>query len=299
MGRMPDCFTRIAFGLGLFALSTLPARAETPTSIVKQAPSSAWQEIQSQDLLVLTLHNNRVVVIQLAPAFAPRHVQNIVALSKARWWDGGDITRVQDGYVTQWAGNPSRKALPATVDAVLPPEYERPDTGLSLTPLNRPDAYAAQTGFTSGWPVGTDGHTVWLAHCYGMVGAGRDMPPNTGDGTELYTVIGQAPRQLDRNIALVGRVLSGMDALTALPRGTGDMGFYRTPAEFTSIQSARLAIDLPSSARPRFEVMKTDSPSFIQYLHARANRTDPFYVRPAGGVDVCNAPVPTRPSSQN
>ena len=50
-----------------------------------------------------------------------------------------------------------------------------------------------------------------LAHCYGSVGVGRDLSPDTGTGGELYAVIGQAPRQLDRNIALVGRVVDGID----------------------------------------------------------------------------------------
>ncbi|GAA3255116.1 hypothetical protein GCM10020258_13330 [Sphingomonas yabuuchiae] len=42
-----------------------------------------------------------------------------------------------------------------------------------------------------------------------------------GVGAELYTIIGHSPRGLDRNIAVVGRVVDGMDALSTLPRGTG------------------------------------------------------------------------------
>ena len=34
--------------------------------------------------------------------------------------------------------------------------------------------------------------------------------------------------------------------------------------------------------------------TFGRYLRLRANRKDAFYERPAGGVDVCNAPVPVR-----
>jgi peptidylprolyl isomerase len=64
------------------------------------------------------------------------------------------------------------------------------------------------------------------------VGAGRDDPPES-DGTELYAVIGHAPRQLDRNVALVGRVLQGIELLSSLPRGSGEMGFY-VPSEATA-----------------------------------------------------------------
>lgn len=44
-----------------------------------------------------------------------------------------------------------------------------------------------------------------------------------------------SPRRLDRNIALVGRVLQGMELLSALPRGTGRLGFYEQPSQHVPI----------------------------------------------------------------
>ena len=64
-----------------------------------------------------------------------------------------------------------------------------------------------------------------MPHCYGTVGDGRDLAPDTGTGGELYAVIGHGPRHLDRNIANVGRVIDGMAGLSARPRGTGNLGF--------------------------------------------------------------------------
>jgi peptidylprolyl isomerase len=128
---------------------------------------------------------------------------------------------------------------------------------------------------------------TWPVHCYGTVGVGRDMPPDSGTGAELYAVIGDAPRQLDRNIAVVGRVISGMEWLSSLPRGKGDMGFYRKPEERTPILRVRLGSEVPGL--PTWQYLSTASASFARYVDARANRRDPFYVRPAGGVDICNA----------
>ena len=54
---------------------------------------------------------------------------------------------------------------------------------------------------------------------------------------------------------------------------------------------------MTSGERPSYENMDTDSPSFAQYLHVRANRHDDFYIRPAGGVDLCNVQVPVRKKS--
>jgi peptidylprolyl isomerase len=123
---------------------------------------------------------------------------------------------------------------------------------------------------------------------------GRNVSPDTGSGAELYAVIGHAPRHLDRNIAVVGRVVEGIEHLSSLPRGTEALGFYRTAAERVPIRWVRLASDLPEGQRPRLQYLSTESASFAAYVSARANRRDAFFVRPAGGVDICNVPVPVR-----
>ena len=161
------------------------------------------------------------------------------------------------------------------------------------------DAYAPAVAFESGWPIGLDDRKVleprWPLHCYGAVGVGRNMSPDTGSGAELYTVIGHAPRHLDRNIAVVGRVISGIEHLSSLPRGTGALGFYESEGERVQISSIRLASDLPVADQPKFEYLSTESDSFARYADARANRRDPFFIKPAGGADICNIPVPIRP----
>ena len=137
---------------------------------------------------------------------------------------------------------------------------------------------------------------LWPVHCYGMVGVGRHYSPDTGSGAELYTVIGHAPRQLDRNIALVGRVIEGMEHLSSLPRGKGELGFYAADEadKRTPILSVRVASDLPASDQQRFEYLSTESQTFTAYAEAIANRRDPFFITPAGGADICNIRVPVR-----
>ncbi len=145
-----------------------------------------------------------------------------------------------------------------------------------------------------GWPVAIHEQEAVanLAHCYAMVGVGRGLSPDTGTGGELYAVIGHAPRHLDRNIAVVGRIVQGIEHLTSLPRGTEALGFYKERTSDVPIASARLASDLPVAERPRFEYL--GGASFDAYVHARKNRQDDFFIRPAGGVDLCNVNVPVR-----
>ncbi|WP_184156503.1 peptidylprolyl isomerase [Sphingobium lignivorans] len=156
------------------------------------------------------------------------------------------------------------------------------------------DAFAPWVEIRQGWPLASDGEHMWPVHCYATVGVGRGMAPDTGTGAELYAVIGHAPRHLDRNVAVVGRVIEGIEQLSTLPRGTGPLGFYEREAQQVPILSIRTASDLPAREQPSFQYLSTESESFARYVNTRANRSDPFFEVPAGGADVCSMPVPTR-----
>ncbi|WP_118858561.1 peptidylprolyl isomerase [Sphingomonas mesophila] len=274
----------------------VPAGA-TPTSILAASTAAEWRAIPSDELMVIDLKSGARIVVQLAPQFAPVHVANIQSLARNNYWNGAAIYRVQDNYVAQWGNNDSDKQIPASVIRQPPAEYERPLAGLAITPLGSPDSYAPRAGYALGWPVAYDpkGKTANLAHCYASVGVGRGLSPDTGMGGELYAAIGHAPRHLDRVIAVVGRVVSGIEHLASLPRGTEALGFYKERSSDMPIASVRLASDLPEAGRPKFEYLDETSRSFAAWLHVKKNRRDDFYIRPAGGVDLCNAPVPVRP----
>jgi peptidylprolyl isomerase len=273
-----------------------PKNLLTPTDIVSAAPANVWKAIPADDLLVIELKSGGRIVVQLAPEFAPVHVANIRALALGNYWDGATVYRVQDNYVAQWGRNDSDKPWPAGVTPKPPAEYTRPLKGLKVKPLGYTDPYAPGAGFADGWPIAYSSKAGWadLAHCYGTVGVGRDMSPDTGTGGELYAIIGQPTRHMDRNIAVVGRVIEGIEQLSSLPRGTEALGFYKDKAQYVPIASIRLASEIPTSERPSFEFMDTNSATFAQYVHIRANRHDQFYIHPAGGVDLCNVQVPVR-----
>ncbi len=167
---------------------------------------------------------------------------------------------------------------------------------LPFTRLKDPDTFAPEVGYSAGFPAArsaADGE-AWPVHCYGMVGVGRDNDPATAIGTELYVVIGHAPRQLDRNVALVGRVVAGIELLSSLPRGTGELGFYEQPEQRVPIQSVKVMAEVSAAERRPLEVMRTEAPIFQKLIELRRNRKDAWYKVPAGRVDVCNVPVPVR-----
>jgi peptidylprolyl isomerase len=259
-----------------------------------------WRSLDPENTLYVDLASGRVV-IELAPAFAPRHVTNVKALAREHYYDGLAIVRVQDNYVVQWADpNAEKPELARKIQRAqrtLPAEFECPlDPKLPFTPLPDGDVYAREVGCSDGLPVARDRRSgkIWLVHGYGMVGAGRDNAPDSGGGTELYVVIGQSPRHLDRNVTLLGRVVQGMELLSALPRGSGPMGFYEKAEQRVPIVAVRVAADVPPPERTDLEIMRTDTPAFQALIESRRNRREEWFQRPAGQIEIGNVPIPVR-----
>jgi peptidylprolyl isomerase len=292
-----------ALALSLALPLSLPAAAPaapaakkplTTAEVLSSSSAADWRALDPQDTLYMELPAGRVI-IELAPVFAPHHVANVIALVRGHYFDGLAIMRAQDNYVVQWGDADGKKPI-GEAQRTLAAEFERPLRGLTLTKLPDPDTYAPEVGFVEDFPAAADPATgrAWAVHCYGMLGAGRDNDVDSGGGTELYVVIGQAPRHLDRNVTLLGRVVQGMELLAATPRGSGAMGFYEHPEQRVPIRSLQLASEVPAAQRTQLEVLRTDTPTFLAYVAARRNRLEEWFKVPAGRIDVCNIPIPAR-----
>jgi len=305
----PSVRTRVLIALALaVAVACVRALAADPVSPEPSSPPRTmseilaattpadWRPLDPENTLYLQLPQGRVV-IELAPAFAPQHADNLRLLARGKYFDGLAIVRSQDNFVVQW-GDPDGKRSLGTARDKLPPEFTvRMTPALPFEPLPDRDGYAPEVGFSQGFPAARDpaSNEAWLAHCYAMVGAGRGNEADSGNGAELYVVTGHAPRQLDRNIALVGRVVQGMERLATLPRGSAPMGFYEKAVQRVPITSVRVATDVPVAERENLEIMRTDTERFRQLVEARRNRRDDWYLVPAGYIDLCNVPIVARP----
>jgi peptidylprolyl isomerase len=280
------------------AMPAAPASAQrSPGEIVAASAAAEWRPLAPEETLYLELAEGRVV-IELAPDFAPRHVARIKALARRGFYDGLAFYRVVDGFVAQaGAGEAGRDTgeLGPTVDA----EFERAlDPALPFTALGAPDGYAPEVGYVKGFPAARDPEAgrVWLVHCPQMVAMARDNEPDSG-GTEIYVVIGHAPRYLDRNLSVFGRVVQGQELLQRLPRGEAASGMIAEGEPRGTIESLRVAADLPAAERTPLEVLRTDSPSFAALIAARRNRPEGFFVYRPDHIDVCGVPIPVRPAA--
>ena len=296
------CKTRIIVSMALVCMAshslaqTKSVKSKpvmTTSEVLSAAKPDEWRAFNSDDLVVLHLKDGDMVMA-LASEFSPEHVANIKSMVRSGYFDGSALVRVQDNYVVQWARPEEAPKKDKGVTVPKDNEYEFALKGHTFTALGFADAYAKRAGFVHSWPVATDNKQAWLVHCYGMIGVGRDNPPDNGDGSELYSVIGHAPRHLDRNIALVGRVISGIDLMSSKPRGGEAMGFYKTKDERAEIIKAEMVADMAEAKRPHFEILDSRSKSFQAWLKARADRSDPWFYKPVHGLDLCNALPPVK-----
>lgn len=313
---------RIAFGLAALALVACQSpTAPAPTAAVSGIPSppvgltpspadviaaskpSEWRALDPANTLYMDFPSQNGkgggrVIIEMAPEFSPNHVANVKALSREGFFVNGAVTRVQDNFVSQWAQAAEPPRPPKIGVEKLNAEFTLPGAAIkNFDILPDPDTYAPEVGFINGMYAARNADHVWLTHCYGMVGVGRENDENSGGGTELYVIIGQSPRNLDAQLTMLGRVVQGMEIMSSFPRGTGDAGFYKTPEEYQHYADIKVAADLPPEQRTPLEIMKTDSDSFKTLVNSRRWRKDDFYKNPVGRIGLCNINVPARPAA--
>jgi peptidylprolyl isomerase len=285
----------ILFVLVFLSRSALAAKHPGMSEVLAASSPADWRPLDPENTLYVELPAGRVV-IELAPAFAPRHVDNIKTLARAGYFNGLAVIREQDNYVAQWGDPENRHPLPPGIGKVAP-EFDAPlPPHMPFTHLPDGDVYAPEVGFSRGFPVARSQglHRTWLAHCYGMVGVGRDLDIESGSGAEMYVVIGHAPRHLDRNVALVGRVVKGVELLSSLPRGSGELGFYTKGETPLPIKSIKVAADVAPAERSNLEVIRTGTPTFAALVESRRNRPEDFFKVPAGRIELCNVPIAVR-----
>lgn len=264
--------------------------------LVHQAVADEWREVDPENLVVMDLSYGRVL-IELAPQFSPHHAERFRSLVRSKFFDGQTFYRVIDGFVAQGGiGEGDDKKLPDW--PALKAEFDR-NVGIDVefTPLGSPDLFAEQVGHVDGFPAGRSkkDQRMWALHCPGAVAMARDNDPDTG-GTEFYIPIGQAPRRLDRNLTVFGRVLDGMQFVQKLNRGDPkvESGVIQDATKRDPIVRVQMAADMLQAGRPRIQVMDTTSKAFSDYKSQRRNPAPDFYKRVSPNLDICAFSAPVR-----
>lgn len=269
---------------------------KAPSEILAEAPPGEWRVFDQENLLYITLEDG-VAIVALSGALAQTHVAQLKTLVRQGFYDGLSFYRVIDGFVAQ-GGDPfeerdignAEKTLTAEFEASLPEFIERASDGFRA--VSDSDGYASRVGFIDGLPVGIDdqSQSVWHLHCTGAIAFGRNTERNTAS-TEIYIAL-QPQRYLDRNLSVVGRVISGMEYIQRLRRNMPPES--KTDPVGDTIVAMRIGADLPSDQQRDFETLKTRSEAFMSYWEARRNRPEAFFYVRHDYLDICQFPVPVR-----
>lgn len=271
-----------------------------------------WNALDPENTVYLELPEG-LVVIELNPTFAPKTVKQLKLLMEDQFYRGTSFYRVIDGFVAQGGdesdidGSTIAEPIKAEfeIDWPLKPadkEEAKNWVPMSWTSVQTDDMFAAYTGFIDGFPAARDekkAGKAWLTHCPGTVAMARNEDPDSG-GTDFYIVIGQAPRYLDRNLSVFGRVVWGMDVVQRIKRGPAlDNGIIEKDLERTWIKRMRLASNIDSEQRPDIYVADTNSDGFRKMIKERRNRNQKFFHhKPPKVLDICQIPIPARLEKQ-
>lgn len=277
----------------LFLALSLALGAVSSTAFAKGEP--VWREVDPERLVFIELYEGQVV-IELNPLFAPKTVRQFKELVDSGFYNGLGFYRVIDGFVAQGGDGSDlgeRSEVPL-IDAEF--EIDWPEE-ISYIRAQEPDMFAPETGFVDGFAVARDPgkNKAWLAHCPGVVAMARNEGPDSSR-TDFYIVTGQAPRYLDRNMNVFGRVIYGMEAVQKIRRGKpADNGIITDDGAKSRIRSMWLGSAVPQNERLMALVLDTSDKSFRSYLDDRRKRKQKFFHnRPPKVLDVCQVPMAGR-----
>lgn len=267
-----------------------------------------WNPLSADRAVYLELEEG-TVVIELNPVFAPETIEHLKVLMNDQFYRGASFYRVIDGFMAQ-AGMDSdvldendTNTLKAEFEINWPLEPEDKEEAkdwqeMAWTPVQENDLFASYTGFIDGFAAGRDqrqGGKAWLLHCPGTVAMARSTEPDSAYA-DFYIVTGQAPRYLDRNMTIFGRVVWGMDVVQRIKRGPVlENGIIEADIDRSWIKRMRMASSVEKSKQLNIWIADSNDKSFVKMLKARRERKDKFFTyRPPQVLDICQVPVIAR-----
>jgi peptidylprolyl isomerase len=174
---------------------TLFARVAVTALIALQLTGVTMSEAAAaptdpQNTMYLDLKDGRVV-IQLLPDLAPKAVERVKTLCRQGFYDGTPFHRVIEGFMAQ-GGDPTGTGTGGSKLGTVPGEFTK------------------QKHFLRG-----------------TVGAARTSDPNSAD-SQFFIMFAPTP-SLDGQYTIWGQVISGMEYVDKIKRGSGSNGMVPSP----------------------------------------------------------------------
>ena len=180
------------------------AAAVFSTTFLGMTMSDAPAAPDLDNPLYLDLKDGRVV-IQLLPELAPKHVARVKELARKGFYDNTPFHRVIEGFMAQ-GGDPTGTGTGGSGMGNVPAEFTRERHFLR-----------------------------------GTVGAARSSLPDSAD-SQFYIMFAPSPH-LDGQYTIWGQVISGMEFVDKIKRGSGSSGTVQNPDRIVHL---RVAADVKS-----------------------------------------------------
>ena len=148
------------------------------------------------------------IVIDLLSDVAPGHAERMVALAERGDYDGVAFHRVIEGFMAQ------------TGDV----QFGKPDSAPGMAGRGGSDLPDLRAEFSA------------VSFERGIVGMARAMDPDSAN-SQFFIMFAPATH-LDGQYTVVGRVISGMEVVDAITRGTGQNGEVANPDRMATVRVA-------------------------------------------------------------
>ena len=181
------------------ALASAFAATTAAVGAIASGRAVAQPKLDPENTLYMDLKNGRVV-IQLLPELAPKHVERVKMLAREHFYDGTPFHRVIDGFMAQ-GGDPTGTGTSGSKYPDLPAEF-----------------------------------TTKKRFLRGTVGAARTSNPDSAN-SQFYIMFAPAPN-LDGQYTIWGQVVSGMEYVDQIKRGSGSGGTVSNPDKIVSMRVA-------------------------------------------------------------
>ena len=241
--------------------------------------ASDFRPLEAENTLVIETTKGRVVV-EMAPAMAPKAVERVKLLARERVYDGLQFHRVIDGFVAQ-TGNPDNRDGGTSKHPDLPPEFQfRIPAAQAVVAVERSDGIEGLVGSTpfAGVRMPDGRLRGWGAYCPGVAGMGRQADPGTAN-SEIFFMRAPA-RRLDHEYTVWGRVVAGQEAVMRVAVG-------EPPKVPDLMLKVRVMADLPAPERPKLQVLDERGPAFAARLAAQKRAKGAAFT-------ICDVEISTR-----
>jgi peptidylprolyl isomerase len=238
-----------------------PAAAAAPAKPSGPGPAD-WRTPDPNDVLVIDTNKGRILV-ELVPEVAPQNATRIRELAHENFFDGLRFFRVIENFMDQ-TGDPQNTGQGGSSKPNVPGEFTF-RRGADLNFVVAADQSVAEVGFVKSLPVMSQSMmlaamtkdqkvSAWGLYCPGVAGMARDDNPDSGN-SQFFLMRAGYPA-LEKRYTAFGRVISGMDVVTAIKVGEP------APDPQDRMERVRLLADLPEKDRPKVRVIDPKGPWF-------------------------------------